>query len=39
MLLYHKLYAYMCKKEMKHYENESEFQWVYQGFKNVFWFI
>ena len=29
----------MYKKEMKYYENDFEFQWVYQGFKNIFWFI
>ena len=29
----------MYKKEMKYYENDLEFQWVYQGFKNIFWFI
>ena len=28
-------YAYMYKKELKHYENYLEFQWVYQGFKNI----
>ena len=26
------------KKEMKQYKNDLEFQWVYQGFKNKFWF-
>ena len=36
MLLYHAIYAYMYKKEMKHYENDLEFQWVYQGFKIIF---
>ena len=24
---------------MKHYKNDLEFQWVYQGFKNIFWFM
>ena len=24
---------------MKHYKNDLEFQWVYEGFKNIFWFI
>ena len=31
--------AYMYKREMKHYENGLEFQWFYQGFKNIFWFV
>ena len=26
----------MYKKEMKHYKNDLEFQWVKQGFKNIF---
>ena len=25
----------MYKKEMNYYENDLEFQWVYQGFKNI----
>ena len=29
------MYAYMYKKEMKHYENDLEFQWVYQGLYKV----
>ena len=33
------MYAYMNKKEMKHYKNDLKFQWVYQNFKNVFWFL
>ena len=24
---------------MKHYENDLGFQWFYQGFKNIFWFV
>ena len=39
MLIYHTIYAYMYKKEMKHYENGLEFQWFYQGFKNIFCFV
>ena len=34
------IYAYIYKKkEMKDYKNDLEFKWIYQGFKNVFWFI
>ena len=33
MSLYHTIYAYKYKKEKKHYENDLEFQWVYQNFK------
>ena len=33
-----KMYAYTYKKELKHYENDLEFQWVYQDFKNIFYF-
>ena len=29
----------MYDKEMKHYKDDLEFQWVYQGLKNIFWFI
>ena len=36
MLIYHTIYAYMYKKEMKQYENDLEFQWVYQGLKIYF---
>ena len=31
--MYHTINAYMYKKEMKHYKNDLEFQWVYQGFE------
>ena len=31
MLIYHTRYAYMNKKEKKHFENDLEYQWVYQG--------
>ena len=34
MLIYHNIYTYMYKKkEMKHYENDLEFQLIYQGLK------
>ena len=37
----HNIHLYVKKKkekEMKHYKYDYEFQWVYQGFKNKFWF-
>ena len=37
MFIYHTIYTNMYKKEMNHYENDLEFQWVSQGFKNIFW--
>ena len=38
--LYHTIYAYIYEKEMKHYRIWNlEFQLVYQGFKNIVWFI
>ena len=39
MLIYHTTYAYIHKKEMKYDKNDLEFQWIHQGFENVFWFI
>ena len=36
MLMYHTIYAYMYEKEMKHYRNDLEFQFVYQGYKIYF---
>ena len=32
MLKYRTIYAYLYKKEIKHNENDLEFQWVYQSF-------
>ena len=39
MIIYLTTFAYMNKNEMKQYKNDLEFQWGYQGFKNIFRFI
>ena len=36
MLIYHTIYAYMYKKEMKQYENDLEIRWVYQSFNKIY---
>ena len=30
------MYAYIYKIVMKHYKNDLELKWIYQGFENVF---